>query len=478
MQTKTQAPPVTRAGTPAVERSGGFLRKLLVILIPLLIVVGFIIALQVIVAANEKPQVKQKSFNPLAVTADYAFQDDVQLIVKAQGEVRPRTEIDLVPEVAGKIVYVSPNFIDGGIIKKGETLIRIDDSDYKVAVIRADSSVAQAEQSLIQEVAEGEIARRDFEELGSGEPTALAMRQPQRARAEAGLQAAKAELQSARLQLARTAVKAPFSGRVKTKSSDLGQYVGPGARLGRIFSTDIVEVRLALTDSDLAKLNLPIAHVAKDRTSALAVNFSATIGGRQQNWQGRIMRTASNYDTQTRALNAIAEVFDPYGKGMSEGGMPLVPGLFVQAEIAGKTYENVIVIPRDGLRPENKVYVVDDQGNAEIKDAIVIDTSADRAVLESGVSAGELIILGPMEKSRVAMTLKVLDANDPNVVLVDPPKPEWMIELEAKEAQEKNNKKKKKRGRNKDDDNDNDNDKVEDENEEKSSSDTPAETSE
>ena len=427
----------TQSDSSAVRRSGGWRKKLLVILVPLLIVVGFIILTFALIAANQKPQVKQKSFKPLAVTADYAVQDDVQLMVQAQGEVRPRTEINLVPEVAGKIVYVSPNFIDGGIFKKGETLIRIDDSDYKVAVIRAESSVAQAEQSLVQEIAEGEIARRDFEELGQGEPTALALRQPQRARAEAGLQAAKAELQSAKLQLFRTAVKAPFSGRVRTKASDLGQYVGPGAQLGRIFSTDIVEVRLPLTDSDLAKINLPLAHVAKDRASAPVVNLSATVGGRTQNWEGRIMRTDSSYDTATRALNAIAEVFDPYDKGVSDGGMPLAPGLFVQAEIAGKTFEDVIILPRDGLRPENKVYIVDDKGKAEIRDAVVIDTSADRAVLASGVKAGELVILGPMEKSRVSMTLKALDANDPNIVLVDPPKPDWMVELEAKEAAEK-----------------------------------------
>jgi len=133
-----------------------------------------------------------------------------------------------------------------------------------------------------------------------------------------------------------------------------------------------------------------------------------------------------------------------YGKGISDGGMPLAPGLFVQAEIAGKTFEDVIVLPRDGLRPEDKVYVVDDKGKAEIRDAVVIDTSSERAVLESGVSAGEIVILSPMEKSRVNLTLKVLDVNDPTIVLVDPPKPDWMKKAEEKEAKGKDGKDKKK----------------------------------
>ncbi|MEP3889533.1 MAG: efflux RND transporter periplasmic adaptor subunit [Hellea sp.] len=435
-----------------VQRQGSFLRKLLVILIPILVVVGFIVLGVVLIAMNQKPEEKKRAFNTLAVMADYAVQDDVKLTVKTQGEARPRTEIDLVPEVGGKIVYVSPNFIEGGIIQKGETLLRIEDADYKVAVIRAQAGVAQAEQVLVREQAEGAIAKRDYEELGRGEASPLALRLPQQAQARASLQAAQAEVQSAELQLKRTAVRAPFTGRVRTKSSDLGQFVSPGRTLGRIFSTDIVEVRLPLTDNDLSKMDLPLAYVAKDQASAPDVKLSTIIAGERRYWNGKIMRTDSAYDTQTRALFAIAEVFDPYGKGASENGYPLAPGLFVDAAIDGKTYENVIVLPRDGLRPEDEVYVVDDQGKVEIRKPEVLDTDSERALLFGGVEPGELIVLSPMEKSRVSMTLKVLDVNDPKKVLVDPPKPEWMKKMEENEG--KDDKKKKRRGKNKKDDGD------------------------
>lgn len=431
---------------PTAQRSGGFLRKLLIILVPILVVVGFIVLGAVVIAMNQKPEEKKRAFNTLAVMADYAVQDDVQLSVKTQGEARPRTEIDLVPEVGGKIVYVSPNFIEGGIITKGETLLRIEDADYKVAVIRAQANVAQAEQVLVREQAEGAIAKRDYEELGRGEASPLALRLPQQAQARASLQAAQAEVESAELQLKRTAVRAPFTGRVRTKSSDLGQFVSPGRTLGRIFSTNIVEVRLPLTDNDLSKMDLPLAYVAKDQASAPAVKLSAIIAGERRYWDGKIMRTDSTYDTQTRALFAIAEVFDPYGKGASENGYPLAPGLFVDAEIAGKTYENVIVLPRDGLRPEDEVYVVDDKGKVEIRKPEVLDTDSERALLFGGVEPGELVVLSPMEKSRVSMTLKVLDVNDPKKVLVDPPKPEWMKKMEENDGKDD---KKKRRGKKK-----------------------------
>ncbi|GGX71706.1 MexE family multidrug efflux RND transporter periplasmic adaptor subunit [Litorimonas cladophorae] len=416
------------------ERKGGVLRKFLVIFVPIFIIVMFFVAAQVIIALTKTPKEKKRNFNTLAVIADYAKIEDVQLQVRTQGEARPQIEIDLVPQVGGKIVYVSPNFVEGGIFRKGETLVRVEDDDFKVAVIRAEAGVAQAQQVLVREKAEGEIARQDYAELGRGEPTPLALREPQQAQAQAALRAAEADLQASKLNLSRTEVKAPFSGRVRSKTSDIGQFVSPGSRLGRIFSKDIVEVRLALSDDQLAKLDLPLAFVANDRASAPKVDLSAQVAGKTRHWEGRIMRTDAAYDTQTRALFAIAEVFDPYGAGASEDGVPLAPGLFVDADISGKSFENVIVIPRDGLRPQDEVYIVDNVGQAEIRKVSVLDAGPERALLTSGVGAGELVVLSPMERSRVEITLKVLDVNDPENVLVDPPKPDWMVEAEAEDA--------------------------------------------
>lgn len=415
-----------------------------------LMLVGLFIVTNIVVKMNAKPEVKKQSFNTLAVMGARAYTDNVQLTVTTQGEVRPQTEIDLVPEVGGKIVYVSRNFVEGGYFKKGETLIRIDDANYQVARVRALASVAQAEQTLAQEVAEGEIARRDFEELGRGTPSDLALRIPQRQQAEAALQAAQADLRNADLQLSRTKVLAPFTGRVRAKSSDVGKYVNPGATLGRIFSTDIVEVRLPLTDSDLSKTDLPIAFNAKSKDSAPKVILSTTIAGKPQEWTGYIMRTDSTYDTQSRALFAIVEVFDPYGKGASQNDVPLAPGLFVDARVQGRLMEGVVVISRDGLRPQDEVYIVDEEGNAEIRQTVVLDTNPERAVLATGVESGELVVVSPMERSRIAMPLKVLDVNDPKTVIVDPPEPEWMKkeaeEKEKKASEEKFAEKKEKRG--------------------------------
>lgn len=428
-----------------IERSGSFTRKALLILTPILIIVGFIVATQIIVFLNKKPEEKRRPFNPLAVLADVAVRDNVQLVVNTQGEARPRTEIDLVPEVSGKIISVSPKFLEGGIFNKGDVLFQIDRSDYQTAVIRAEASVARAEQVLVRERAEAEIAKKDWEDLGEGAPSDLTLRKPQMAEAQAVVQSANADLRAAKIQLSRTTVRAPFNGRVRSKSSDLGQFVSPGSRLGRIFSTGIVEVRLPLTDSDLSKVNLPIAFVAENRASAPDVTLSATIGGVRQVWQAKIMRTDSVYDTQTRALFAIAEVFDPYETGASATGVPLAPGLFVDAEVKGKSFKGIIVLPRDGLRPENKVFVAKEDGSAEIRTPNVLDTNATYAYLKDGVSPGEYVILSPVEESRLPGPLKVLNIKETSEVFVNPPKPDWLIQKEKKEDEEKNDSRSKKK---------------------------------
>jgi len=149
-------------------------------------------------------------------------------------------------------------------------------------------------------------------------------------------------------------VRAPFNGRIRERFADIGQFVSPGTRLARVFSTEAVEVPLSLNDADLTRLSLPVSMSADSRAEKPEVTLSAVIAGKPRIWKGQIVRTDGVFDPQTRTLSAIAEVKDPFGKGMSEDGFPLPPGLFVNAEIVGRTLESAMVIPRDSLRPPSQ----------------------------------------------------------------------------------------------------------------------------
>jgi RND family efflux transporter MFP subunit len=422
----------------SMKRTGGWKRKLLVIFVPIFILLTAFIGLSLMKAGQKKPEVSKRRDPTLAVMAVPAYEDTVVLDVTVQGQTRPRTEVDMSPQVGGKIVYVSPNFVAGGQFRRGEVLLRIEEADFKVAVLRAEAAVARAEQLVVREKAEGAIAAEDWKDLGrGGEPSALTLRKPQLAEAEAGLKSAQADLDNAKLQLSRTNVTAPFSGRIRTRFADIGQFVGPGTRLAQVFATDAVEIPLSLNDADLTRLDLPLNMGAHNKAPKLDVELSAVISGKRRRWYGQIVRTDGVFDPQTRTFSAIAEVRDPFGKGASEDGFPLPPGLFVDAEITGKTLENAIVIPRDSLRPEDKVYVVDDKGEAQSRDTEVLDTNAERAIIKGGVEAGELVIISPLEKSQISLKFKVLDANDPTTVLIEPPKPDWMKEKKKEEPETK-----------------------------------------
>ncbi len=424
----------------SAPKRGGILRKFLVILVPLLILFATFLAMGAMSAGKKKPEVSKRKARVMAVRAVEAYRDTVSLTVEVQGQARPRTEVDMSPQVGGKIIYVSPQFVAGGLFSKGEVLLRLEQADYDVAVLRAEASVARAQQVVVREKAEGQIAAEDWADLGRGKVASpLTLRKPQLAEAQASLKSAQADLDNAKLQLSRTIIRAPFSGRIKERFADIGQFVGPGARLARVFSTGAIEVPLSLNDADLARLNLPVSMSSGSKAKKLPVVLSAVIAGKRRVWQGKIVRTDGVFDPQTRTLSAIVEVRDPFGKGLSDDGIPLPPGLFVNAEITGKTLDDVLIIPRDSLRPENKIYTVNAVGEAEVRDGIVLDTNAERAVIASGIEAGDLVIISPLEKSQLTLKFKVLDANDPSIVLVEPPqnKEANKQEVKKKEPEEK-----------------------------------------
>lgn len=387
---------------------GKLIGRIIIIGLAAIIPLGIIFSL---VAAKPEPHRANAQPRPVAVFVDEAELQTVALTVESQGQARPRTQINLVPQVAGRITYVNPNFIEGGFFEAGETLVQIEDADYRLAVTRAAAQVAQAEQALARERAESELAASEWQALGQGEASALTLREPQMAEARAQLAAAEAALQSARLDLQRTRVSAPFSGRVRSKNADLGQYVGPGTNLGEVFSTDTVLVRLPLTDHQLGLLGIPVAYnaAADANDDGIRVTLTATLAGRQHAWEGRITRTDSAIDPQTRVLYAIAEVADPYGAA-AEGGAPLAVGLFVNARIEGREVENVSILPRSALRGEDSVYVAEVGGTLSVRTVEVIDSSPDRVVVSSGVRGGELVVTSPIRGANNGMRVQTFSA--------------------------------------------------------------------
>ena len=357
-----------------------------------------------------EPEQADEKFAGLSVFSEQVTRDDLNFTIIAQGEVRPQRELVVAPQVSGRIAFVSPDFIDGGFIRRGQVLVRLEDADFRLAVIRAQSGVASAEQRLAREQAEAEIARMDLENLGITDSSPLARREPQLAEAQAALESAKAQLADAELALRRTAVTAPFDGRVREENVDVGQFASPGQSLGRVFATDIVEVALPITDDQLGQLGLPLAFAESANAKGPEVVFSAPVAGQQRQWYGRITRTSAAVNAQTRLINVIAELNDPYGAG-SDDGAPMAPGLFVSAEVAGTKVEDLLKAPRSAVRGGDNIFIGEPEtGELRIYQVDLVHSSPEGAWFRSDqVEVGDLAIVSPIRGSNDGMSITILE---------------------------------------------------------------------
>lgn len=385
------------------------MKKLLKIIAPILVLAVSVGVVQVLSAAKPAPEKKEESQRLISLYVDEVKSDMVTLSVQTQGEVRPKTEIDLIPQVSGRIVAISGSFAEGAEFTPGATLIKIDDTDYKLAVIRAQASVAGAQVALERELANARIKEAHWlDKRNSGEPTPYALNKLQVLEARAMLRAAEADLKKARLNVARTEISVPFLGRVREKNVGIGQYVTAGSRLGRVFSTDTVEIRLPLTDTQLAELNLPMGYMADAyNDNAPVVQFTAMVGRHEHFWTGHIVRINASVDQQTRLIYAVAEVEDPYGAG-SDDGAPIAVGMFVSAEIAGITSQPALVLPRMALRSANKVYVINDDNRLEIRTVSILSTSKDIVLVSSGVEPGDKVVTSTIPAAIDGMEVRAI----------------------------------------------------------------------
>jgi multidrug efflux system membrane fusion protein len=337
-----------------------------------------------------------------------------QYIVHTQGTVSPRTEASLVPEVSGRVVNIAESFASGGFFEKGDILLTIDPRDYELAVVAARSQVAQARVRMETEKAQAEVARSEWDELGSGQNSPLATRELQFQEAIAAFKTAEAGLEQAERSLERTRIRAPFAGRVRHKTADIGQYVTPGMAVAIIYAVDYVEIRLPIPDSELAYLDLPIDYRGRTKTDAgPEVHLYSEFAGQLHRWTGRIVRAEGEIDPTSRMVHVVAQVDDPYGQGISDKQLPLAVGMFVEAEILGRVVEDAMVIPRSAMRGRETVLVVDDSNRLIMQTVKPLRISRGEAVIGSGLEPGVKICISPIEIVTDSMKVRTVNVDQP-----------------------------------------------------------------
>lgn len=329
--------------------------------------------------------------------------ESVQLTVRSQGTVLPRTESDLSAEVSGRIIEVADAFRAGGSFRQGDVLLKIDPADYEAAVAASRAELANAELALAQEAALAEQAAADWTALGQGEASDLTLRKPQLAQAKAAIESARANLKRAERDLARTELTTLFDGRVLRTAADLGQYVSaaPATPVARIFATDRAEIRLPITAREAERLD------SNDHDPSSIMLQKANTPN-SPTWTARVARIEATIDPDTRLLYVVAALDKPF-EPTPKHPEPLRRGQFVTAEIQGRVLDEAYVLPRFALRGSNSVYVVTEANTLETRPVVIAQSDAEQVIITVGLTTGDRIALSPIAYYVENMPVEVIE---------------------------------------------------------------------
>ncbi|NEZ03180.1 efflux RND transporter periplasmic adaptor subunit [Wenzhouxiangella sp. XN201] len=401
-------------------------KKLRYVLPPALVAASIIV---VVFLASNRPDPPERDPVETAMMVDTIAAETAgeHFTVEAQGTVQPRTQTTLVPEVSGKVNRIAENFVAGGFFRAGEVLVEIDPSDYQTAVKQAQADLAAARARLADEQSRSDQARRDWQRLHGDdrEPSELVLRIPQLEQAKASVLAAEAALDGARRDLERTRISLPYDGMVRSRSVDIGQYVGVGTTLGVAFAVDEAEVRLSLPDRDLAFLDLP--QPGREAGPRPTVRFFGDVSGQRGSWTGEIVRTEGVIEESTRLTYAVARIQDPYGLLGEERQVALPMGTYVRADIQGRSAAGLIELPRETLREGDRLFIADADNRLDVRHVDVVRSTAERVYLADSVEPGERVIttaiaapipgtrLNVRESPSVEPELRILPADESDI---------------------------------------------------------------
>ncbi len=372
-----------------------------IVLVILLLIVG--VSIWILLGEHRKPFKRIKKKIPLPVVKTKRFYPrPITITIKGYGTVKPVKRVVISPEVSGKVVYVSSSFVKGGFLKKGETFLKIDPSDYEILLNTAKAQVEIAKNQLliVQEEAKQGIYEWKLVHPKKEVPFMVAKR-PQLNTALAKLKEAEANLKKAELNLKRTLIKASFDSIVAEKNVDKGSYVVKGENLGVLLGTDEAEVYVPLDLKDVRWIDVPGFTVPYGHKGSKAI-LRLCFGERELKREGIVVRSEGVVDENTRMIKVIVRLKKPYSTNP-----PFAFGSFVDVVIEGKTIKNGFKIPIEAVHEGSSVWIVKGQ-RLYVKKVRVMRFEDNFAIVSYGLNPGDEVVLSPLPYVKNGMRVKVL----------------------------------------------------------------------
>ncbi len=427
--------------------------RLLKFLLPIVVVVATVFLARYLLATG--PQAKKKPFvKKLSVVETLPLKEQsYSVTIRASGVVKAGIQTSLVTEVSGRIVSVSDNFLEGSYFNKGQTLLTIDSANYDNALAITKSDVVANQAALVQ-INEEEKTLRRLLQL-SQKNLAIGSKELKRTRSlwakkliarnmldkeqqsfnqlqqkvedlqgrlngfasrkgvtQAKIKAALTRVTQERLNLSKTTLKAPYSGRVLSKQVDAGQFVNKGSVLGKIYATDFVTVDLPLSLAKYQLLDMPEAF-QNQTTEGIFPHVVFKDSSLKNIWQGKIVRTSAALDTDSRQLKVIAKIDSPF-KASSQVVAPIKIGQYINAEIQGKTFNHVFVLPAGVVRQNKEILLLKDN-KVHITPVEVLWNSSNQSVIRSKESiSGDQVIVTALSQATEGMRVITLQQQQKN----------------------------------------------------------------
>ena len=394
--------------------------RVLKIALPLLTLVCAVLAVGYLQAT--KPQIERTGFEERArpIAAATVRIADVQPSISAYGEVVAQRDVELRALVAGPVVAVGENFVNGGTVRAGDLLVEIDPFEYRAAVTEAEASLAEAraqraeteaelgaeEAGLVEERTQLALAdrqlerRRDLLAKGTAAEKSVddaLVRRSERVRAvaatesrAAGLRARLARqdaviarsavaLERAERDLSNARLIAPFDGYLTGISAALGKRLGVNDRVVRLLDQARLDILIHLSDGDYGRL---VSSAAGLRGRPVEVTWRA--GSRNFPFRAVIQRADGEVDAASGGVRVYARIEQEAAR------VPLRPGAFVEVRIPDRVYRGATRLPETALVGGDTVYAVVD-GRLEPRPVELLARVGNDVVVSGGIADGERI---------------------------------------------------------------------------------------
>jgi len=382
-----------------------------------LVIVAGALAFTLLVALRREPAEQEPPPQVPVVTTAPARTESGAILIRGSGTVRPSAEVTLAPQVGGRVSWVSPSFVSGGRVAAGDPLFRIDPADYENAVAAAEAEVAGREVEVLQAEEEVQIAREEYERLAAREgldpagASPLVLREPQLQAARAARRSAEARADDARLALERTWVRAPFDGVVREESVDIGQFVGAGQSVGRMYATGTVEIVVPMSDDRAALITGLWSARPGDVETRIPATLRAEYGGRTYEWDAFVDRAEAALDDRTRTVNVVLRVPDPFRPTPEAPDRPpLLLGTYAVADIEGARFDRYAVIPAAALRDGDVVWVLRSDSLLVMTPVRLIQEVEDEALVLGDLADGTPVIVSGLPFVTDGMTVRPMGA--------------------------------------------------------------------